>query len=38
VEELLAGEYHLLQKQKIDKIRAAMEVQLYGAEKVSTSK
>jgi len=38
VDELLARESHHLQEQKIHKIRAAMEVQLYGAEKVTTSK
>jgi hypothetical protein len=38
VEEILARESHHLQEQKIHKIHAAMEVQLYGAEKVTTSK
>jgi len=38
VDELLARESHHLREQKIYKIRAAMEVQLYGAEKVTTSK
>jgi len=38
VDELLARESHHLREQKIHKIRAAMEVQLYGAEKVTTSK
>jgi len=38
VDELLARESHHLRKQKIHKICAAMEVQLYGAEKVTTSK
>jgi len=38
VDELLARESHHLQEQKIHKIRAAMEVQLYGAEKVTTLK
>jgi len=38
VDELLAREFHQLREQKIDKIRAAMEVQLYGAEKVTASK
>jgi len=37
-DELLARESHHLQEQKIHKIRAAMEVQLYGAEKVTTPK
>jgi hypothetical protein len=38
VDELLARESHHLGEQMIHKIRAAMEVQLYGAEKVTTSK
>jgi len=38
VDELLAGESHHLQEQKIHKICAAMEVQLYRAEKVTVSK
>jgi hypothetical protein len=38
VDELLARESHHLREQKIHKICAAMEVQLYGAEKVTTSK
>jgi hypothetical protein len=38
VDELLTRESHHLQEQKIHKIRAAMEVQLYGAEKVTRSK
>ena len=37
VDELLARESHHVQQQKIHEIRAAMEVQLYVAEKVSTS-
>jgi len=37
VDELLARESHHLEEQKIHKIRAAMEVQLYRAEKVTTS-
>jgi len=38
VDELLARESDRLQEQKINKIRAAMDVQLYGAEKLPTSK
>jgi len=38
VDELLARESHHLREQKIHKILAAMEVQLYGAEKVTTLK
>jgi len=38
VDELLARESHHLREQKIQKVHAAMEVQLYGAEKVTTSK
>ena len=38
VDEQLARESHHLREQKIHKIRAAMEVQLYRAEKVTTSK
>jgi len=38
VDELLARESHHLREQKIHEICAAMEVQLYGAEKVTTSK
>ena len=34
----MVRESHHLRVQKIHKIRAAMEVQLYGAEKVTTSK
>jgi len=37
VDDLLARELHHLQLQKIHKIRAAMEVQLYRAEMVTTS-
>ena len=37
VDELLARESHQLKEQKIHTIRAAMEVQLYGAEMVTTS-
>jgi len=38
VDDLLAWEAHLLCKQKIHKIRAAMEAHVYGAEMVSTTK
>jgi len=38
VDELLATESHQLRQQKIHRIRAAMDVQVYGAEKVTTSK
>jgi len=38
VDELLGRESHHLREQKIQKIRAAMELQLYRAEKVTTSK
>jgi len=38
VDELLAIASHQLREQKIHKISAAMDVQLYGAEKVTTSK
>ena len=38
VDEQLATESHQLREQKIHKIRAAMEVLVYGAEKVTTSK
>ena len=38
VDELLATESYYLREQTIYKICAAMEVQLYGAEKVTTSK
>jgi len=38
VDEQLATESHQLREQKIHKICAAMEVQVYGAEKVTTSK
>jgi hypothetical protein len=38
VDELFPREFHCLQEQKIHKIRDAMEVQLYRAEKVTTSK
>ena len=37
VDGLLASESHLLRKQKIHKIRAAMEALVYGAEMVSTT-
>jgi len=37
VDEVLATECHHLREQKIRRIRAAMEVQLYEAEKVTTS-
>ena len=37
VDELLARESHQIQEQKICKIRAAMEVQVYGVEKVTTT-
>jgi hypothetical protein len=37
VDELFTRESHHLREQKIHKIRAAMEIQLYGAEKVTTS-
>ena len=36
--ELFTGESHQLRQQKIHKICAEMEVQVYGAEKVSTTK
>ena len=38
VDELLATEFHQLHEQKMHKIHTAMEVQMYGAEKVTTSK
>jgi len=38
VDDLLAMESHQLRKQKIHKIRAAMEALVYGAEKISTTK
>jgi len=38
VDELLARESHQLREQKIHKIRAAMEVQVYGAAKVTSTK
>jgi hypothetical protein len=38
VDEQLAKKSHQLQEQKIHKIHAAMEVLVYGAEKVTTSK
>jgi len=38
VDELFARASHQFQEQKIHTMRAAMEVQLYGAEKVTTSK
>jgi len=38
LDDLLARESHLLREQKINKIRAAMEALVYGAEKVSTTK
>jgi hypothetical protein len=38
VDQLLAKDSHHLQEQKIHKICAAMEVQLYGAEKVTASR
>jgi len=38
VNEQLARESHQLQDQKIHKLRVAMEVQVYGAAKVTTSK
>jgi len=38
VDELLARESHQLREQKIHNIRGAMEVQVYGAEKVTTTK
>jgi len=38
VDEKLATESHQLREQKIHQIRAAMEVQVYRAEKVTTSK
>ena len=38
VDEQLATESHQLREQEIRIIRAAMEVQVYGAEKVTTSK
>jgi len=38
VDELLARESHHSREQKIHKIRPPMEVPLYGAEKVTTSK
>jgi len=38
VDEQLATESHQLREQKIHSIHAALEVQVYGAEKVTTSK
>ena len=38
VDEQLARESHQLREQKIHNIRAAMEVQVYGAQKVTTTK
>jgi hypothetical protein len=38
MDEILARESHQSQDSKIHKIRAAMEVQLYWAEKVTVSK
>jgi hypothetical protein len=38
VVDLLASESHQLREQKIYKIRAALDVLVYGAEKVSTTK
>jgi hypothetical protein len=38
VDELLTRESHHLREQKIHKIPAAMEVRLYGAQKITTSK
>jgi uncharacterized protein YabE (DUF348 family) len=38
VDELLAREFHHLREQKLHKICAAQEVQLHGAENVTTSK
>jgi len=38
VDEQLARESHQLREQKIHKIRTAMEVQVYGAEKVTTTR
>ena len=38
VDEQLARESHYIRHQKIHKIRAAMEVQVYRAEKVTTTK
>jgi hypothetical protein len=38
VDELLAGESHQSREQKIHKIWASMEVQLYGAEKIAAAK
>ena len=38
VDDLLATESHLLREQKIYKIRAAMEVLVYVADKVSSTK
>jgi len=38
VDEQLATESHQLREHKILTIRAAMEVRMYGAEKVTTSK
>jgi hypothetical protein len=38
VDELLARESHQLREQKICKICASMEVQVYGAEKVTTKR
>jgi hypothetical protein len=37
VNKLLAGESHQLQEQMIHEIRAAMDVQVYWTEKVTTS-
>jgi len=38
VDELLAREFHQVWEQTFHKIRAAMEVQVYGAEKDKTTK
>jgi len=38
VDQQLAMESHQLREQKIHRIRAAMEVQVYGAEMITTSK
>jgi uncharacterized protein YabE (DUF348 family) len=38
VDDLLAKVSHQLREQKIDKIRAAMEAVVYGADNISTTK
>jgi len=38
VDKLLARESHQFEEQKIDEIRAAMKVQVYGVEKITTTK